>query len=58
MGKIVLDFSEQEIMRIEAILMDGDREEALLFLKEVIRPKIRSKGSSELDSGKTTGIMT
>jgi hypothetical protein len=58
MGKVVLEFSEMETMRIEAILMDEDAGEALRFFKEVIKPKLRAKGSSALDSGKSTGIMT
>ena len=58
MSNIVLEFSHEEIMRVEAILMDNDAEEALRFLKEVIKPKIRSKRSDELDMGKSTGIMT
>jgi hypothetical protein len=58
MGKIVIEFSDQETMRIEAILMDNDAEEALRFFKEIIKPKIRAKGSRELDVGKSTGIMT
>ena len=58
MSNIVLEFSHEEIMRVEAILMDNDAEEALRFLKEVIKPKIRSKRSNELDMGKSTGIMT
>jgi hypothetical protein len=58
MGKIVIDFSDQESMWIEAILMDNDAEEALRFFKEIIKPKIRAKGSRELDTGKSTGIMT
>ena len=43
MGKIVIEFSDQEHMRIEAILMDNDAEEALRFFKEVIKPKIGSR---------------
>jgi hypothetical protein len=58
MGKVVLEFSDTETMRIEAILMDADAGEALRFFKEVIKPKLRAKGSSALDSGKSTGIMT
>ena len=58
MAKIVLDFSDKDIMRIEAILMDNDAEEALRFLKEAIKPKIRAKGSTNLDAGKSTGIPT
>ncbi len=58
MANLVLEFSPEETMRIEAILMDNDAEDALRFLKEVIKPKIRSKRSNELDTGKSTGIMT
>jgi len=58
MANVVLEFSNEETMRIEAILMDNDAEDALRFLKEVIKPKIRSKRSNELDMGKSTGIMT
>ena len=58
MAKLVLEFSDEEKMRIEAILMDDDSEEALRFLKEVVKPKIREKGSRALDVGKSTGVMT
>jgi hypothetical protein len=58
MANLVLEFSPEETMKIEAILMDNDAEDALRFLKEVIKPKIRSKRSNELDMGKSTGIMT
>jgi hypothetical protein len=58
MATLVLEFSNEEAMRIEQILMDNDAEEALRFLKEVIKPKIRSKRSNALDTGKSTGIMT
>ena len=58
MANMVLEFSPEETMRIEAILMDNDAEDALRFLKEIIKPKIRSKRSNELDMGKSTGIMT
>ena len=57
MAKLVLEFSDEEHMRIEAILMDNDADEALRFVKEVLRPKVRAKGSRELDSNKSTGIM-
>ena len=58
MAKVVLEFSDQDKMWIEAILMDNDAGEALRFLKEVIKPKIRAKGSRELDAGKSTGVGT
>ena len=58
MATIVLEFSSEEIMRIEAILMDKDAEDALKFFREVVKPKLRSKRSNELDMGKSTGVMT
>jgi hypothetical protein len=51
-----LSFNEEELMRLEAIFMDKDKEEALRFLLEVIKPKVRSKASSALDLKKGTGI--
>ena len=58
MAALILEFSHEEAMRIEAVLMDNDAEEALRFLKEIIKPKVRSKRSNELDMSKSTGIMT
>ena len=58
MAKLVLEFSDEEHMRIEAILMDNDAEEALLFVKDVIKPKVRARGSTTLDTHKSTGVMT
>jgi hypothetical protein len=43
MGKVVLEISHEEIMKMEAILMDNDAEEALRFFKEVLKPKIRAR---------------
>jgi len=56
MAKMVLEFTEEEQMRIEAILMDDDAQLALRFLKEIIKPKMRNRGSRALDSGRPTGI--
>jgi len=58
MSKTVIELDDQEVMRIEAILMDEDGADALLFLKEVMKRKLRSKGFSKSDSSKSTGIMT
>jgi hypothetical protein len=58
MGKVVIEFSDEEEMRIEGILMDDDASEALLFIKEVLKPKLRAKGSRALDTDKSTGVMT
>jgi len=45
-------------MRLEAILMDADDGEALKFIREVIKPKLRAKAAGGLDPSKSTGIMT
>jgi hypothetical protein len=58
MATTVLEFSSEEVMKIEAILMDSDPDDALKFFKEVIKPKLRSKRSNELDMNKSTGVMT
>jgi hypothetical protein len=58
MNKTVIELTDQETMRVEAILMDEDQADALCFIKEVIKPKLRAKGSGTLDSSKSTGRMT
>ncbi len=58
MGGVMLEISHEEIMKIEATLMDNDAEEALRFFKEVLTPRIRAKGSKDPDMGESTGIMT
>ena len=45
-------------MRVEAIVMDADAAEALRFIKEVVKPKLRAKTAAALDPAKSTGIMT
>lgn len=56
MGKTIIELEDQDLMRIESILMDQDEKEALIFLKEVIKPKLRGKGSCCIDSTRSTGI--
>ena len=51
-----LSFTEEEVMRLEGIFMDQDKEEALRFLLEVIKPKIMAMGSRALDATKGTGV--
>ena len=57
MDKVVIEFSLSEAQLVESILMDEDQEEALRFIKEVIKPKLRSKTNPALDLGRSTGIM-
>ena len=58
MDTIVLEFSKEEIIKIEEILINSDGEDALRFFKEVIKPKLRSKRSNGLDMGKSIGVIT
>jgi hypothetical protein len=37
---LVLNLSSQETLRLTRILLDEDREEALAFLKECIKPQL------------------
>jgi len=41
MAERAIQLTEQEIQRMEAILLDRDEEEALRFLKDVIKEKLR-----------------
>ncbi|HVO84688.1 MAG TPA: hypothetical protein VMU60_09705 [Syntrophobacteria bacterium] len=56
MKSVAITLGERELMRLEAILMDRDERDALLFLKEVVMAKVREKGSSALDPKKGTGL--
>ncbi len=56
MNAVTITLEPQEIQKLEAIIMDRDKEEALDFLKTVIRTKIRSQGNRGLDSQKGTGV--
>ncbi|MCG6973827.1 MAG: hypothetical protein LJE66_11840 [Desulfobacterales bacterium] len=58
MGKAIIELSDKEVIRLEAILLDTDQADALSFLKEVIKPKLRARQMAPLDRNKSTGIMT
>jgi hypothetical protein len=58
MEKAIIELSDKEVIRLEAILLDTDQADALSFLKEVIKPKLRARQMAPLDRNKSTGIMT
>jgi hypothetical protein len=58
MGKVIIELRGKEVMRLEAIILDDDQADALSFLKEVIKPKLRARQIASLDRSKSTGIMT
>ena len=41
MAERAIQLTEQEIQRVEAILLDRDKDEGLRFLKDVIKEKLR-----------------
>ena len=43
MSERFVSLTDQEIQRIEAIITDRDKEEALKFLREMVRKKLRSR---------------
>jgi hypothetical protein len=38
--RIVLNLSSEEIVRLTRLLLDEDKDEALTFLKEVLKPQV------------------
>jgi hypothetical protein len=56
MKPVTITLQADEVLRLEAILMDKDKEEAFDFLKTVLRPKIRAQGNRGLDRQKGTGV--
>jgi hypothetical protein len=56
METTAINLNEEELMRLEGIFMDKNKEEALRFLLEVIKPKLRAKGNRSLDLKKGTGM--
>ncbi len=56
MKTVAINLDPKEIMQLEAIILDKNKEEALKFLKTVLRPKIRAQGNRDLDGQKGTGV--
>jgi len=52
MGKIVLALSEEDLMELQAILLDRDERGALQFLQTRIAAKIPKKGTNLCDSSR------
>ncbi|MFH1138375.1 MAG: hypothetical protein V1816_20060 [Pseudomonadota bacterium] len=58
MSGVIIELSPQEVQRLEAILLDDDQEDALDFIRRVLKPKLRAKTNPALDSGLGTGVIT
>jgi hypothetical protein len=45
---IILKLSSEETLRLTRILLDEDREEALLFLKQCLKPQLDQAGRGHM----------
>ena len=45
---IILKLTPEEVLRLTRILLDEDKEEALLFLKQCLKPQIDQAGRGRL----------
>ncbi len=50
MGNLVVILNEEELLELQAVLMDRDEAGALEFLQARIAPKIPRKGNAPCDS--------
>jgi|GEM_PF-3432284 len=55
-GSVVLQLSEEELVRLKKILQRRDEGESLLFIREVLRPKLHTLRSRELRSDRPTSV--
>ena len=45
---VVMKLSSEEVLRLKRILLDDDQEEALLFLKQCLKPQLDQVGRGRL----------
>jgi hypothetical protein len=45
---IILKLTPEDVLRLTRILLDEDREEALLFLKQCLKPQLDQAGRGRL----------
>lgn len=52
MSKLVITLEEEDLMELQAVLIDRDAEAALHFIKTRIAPQIPGKGTAPCDSSR------
>ena len=52
MSKIVVTLEDEDLIELQAVLIDRDEEAALDFLEKRLCPKIPSKGTAPCDSSR------
>ncbi|MCR4403912.1 MAG: hypothetical protein NUW06_01215 [Candidatus Acetothermia bacterium] len=55
-GTLTLSLSAEEVLRLEEIIVDRDRDEALKFILEVLQPKLQAKGRRAMDRKRGMGL--
>lgn len=50
MNKIVVTLEEEDLLELQAVMIDADKDAALEFLKTRLVPKLPTKGMSACDS--------
>jgi hypothetical protein len=50
MSKVVVTLTEEDLIELQAVLVDGDEKGALEFLQARIAPKLPKKGTMACDS--------
>jgi len=54
MGKVSVSFNESDVEELTEIVIDKDKDAALIFLKDKVLLQVHRKGKSKLDvQGKT-----
>ncbi len=51
MADTIVHLTEQEVQRIEAIIMDKNKEEALRFFEEVLKARVKRTPAAPCGSG-------
>ena len=52
MNKVVLTLDEEDLLELQAVVLDADQAAALEFLKTRVVPKIPTKGTAPCDSSR------
>ncbi len=45
---VILKLNSEEVLRLKRILLDGDKQEALLFLKQCLKPQLDQAGRGHM----------
>jgi hypothetical protein len=53
---LTLSLSAEEALRLEEIILDRDKDEALKFILEVLQPKLQAKERRAMDRKRGMGL--